>query len=409
MLTFAHPRSLLTLACVSATITLTGCFRATAADNAIPETLEVICEGLKKPVDFVSDPTHPKRFFILEQPGTIRVVQGGTLLPEPFWKVGGDFTDRGWEQGLLGMALDPMYADNGFFYLNYSAADGATKIVRVTANSPTTTDLDSETLIMRIEQPFANHNGGCIRFGPDGMLYIGMGDGGSANDPMYLSQNPRSLLGKMLRIDVVGARDVDDKAYLIPADNPFVDDDEVLDEIWALGVRNPWKFTFDSLGRMWIADVGQNAREWVHLQPADSGGGENYGWASYEGDQELRLSDRLRRRFGERPAPEEFVLPVFAYDHHPVASITGGYFYEGKAVDALKDRYICADFMSGRMWTFRLGADGKATDVEEVTKKYGTPWKGSQPAVEISSFGRDNEGEIYILDHSAGRLLKIVK
>ncbi|MCH8270397.1 MAG: PQQ-dependent sugar dehydrogenase [Planctomycetes bacterium] len=382
---------------------------------ALGQRGEVIVEGLAMPVDAAADPTHADRFFIVEQKtGDVRIVQDGRLLDEPFLHLDKSRFDSGaWEQGLLGIALDPAYAENGYVYLNYTNARGDTHVSRFKADSPTHLDPDSEAVIIKVDQPYANHNGGCIRFGPDGMLYIGMGDGGLANDPKGNAQNRLSLLGKMLRIDVSGAMEPG-QMYRAPADNPFAALDDAQPEIWALGLRNPWKFEFDSLGRMWIADVGQNKWEWVHLQPTGSHGGENYGWNVMEGPEAFERRPGAQKDI--QPDPATLVKPVWAYrqrTNRPEVnhgrgdgSITGGYFYENDTIPALTNRYIFADFMSGRIWSFKL-KKGTADDVFEHTADFADAFPYG-PTLAISSFARDNQGELYILDHKGGRLLKIV-
>lgn len=365
--------------------------------------LELVASGLTKPVDFVCDPNNPSRFYIVEQVGAIRVIENGELIDEPFFEVdSSDFTDRGWEQGLLGMALDPGYADNGRFYVNFTGKDGSTRIMRYTAQSPRHADAATGELILRIAQPYANHNGGCVRFGPDGMLYIGTGDGGLANDPGGRAQDLSSLLGKMLRIDVT-SEPPGGQAYGIPRDNPFLSRAGARAEIWALGLRNPWKFCFDSTGRLWIADVGQNAYEEVDVQRAGSHGGENYGWNYQEGPEDFE--QRVHPKGG---VPGGLTAPVFWYKHHPTASISGGYLYEGETIDSLDGLYLCADFMSGRMWTVAVDERGTAGTGTEVTDRYRAGFGGKGMDLAISGFGRDNDGELYILDHKAGRVLKIV-
>lgn len=379
---------------------------------------ELVVSGLSKPLDFQPDPTSDDRFYVVEQTGAIRVIENGKLLDPPFLTLDkGQFTDKGWEQGLLGMAFDPDYAKNKRFYVNYTNAKGDTHISRFVGSSPQQADLKSETVILEIDQPFGNHNGGCLRFGPDGMLYIGMGDGGSANDPKGNAQNLGSLLGKMLRIDVTSAP-AEGKAYGVPKDNPFVGKEGARPEIWAYGVRNPWKFEFDSKGRLWIADVGQNLWEWVLLQPADSKGGENYGWNVMEGPEPLKQP--RRRRDVDKPGEEaetdkqEFVKPVYAYRHAPGGpisggSITGGFFYEGSKVRALKDRYIFSEFMMGTISSFELTPSGKAYSVVNHTEAFAPAFGGAKKLEQaVSSFGRDNKGELYICDHRGGRLFKIV-
>ncbi len=369
--------------------------------------------GLDRPLDFVADPTDHERFYVVEQTGRIRVIEGGELLDEPFFEVDrSDFTTDNWEQGLLGMALDPGFAGNKRFYVNYSGKDGRTVVSRFTADTPHHAPESSEEVLLEVAQPWGNHNGGCLRFGPDGMLYIGLGDGGSANDPRGAGQSLDTLLGKLLRIDVTGEPD-EGLAYAVPDDNPFLEISDARGEIWAYGLRNPWRFEFDSDGRLWIADVGQNRFEWVHAQKASSKGGENYGWNVMEGKGRFKPG---RARFQDPPRLDASAFkergiqtPVFEYRHHPVASITGGYFYEGASVARLKNRYVVADFMSGRIWSFKLGDDWQADDVVEHTAAFAQTFGGNGPELAISSFGRDMDGELYILDHKAGRVLKIVE
>lgn len=363
----------------------------------------VIVTGLKQPVDIAFDPSEPTRCFIVEQGGTIRVVEDGVVRAEPFYSVDrANFTNRGWEQGLLGIALDPDFANNRRFYINYTGRRGTTHISRVTATDATHATPEREEVLLTIDQPYENHNGGCIRFGPDGMLYIGMGDGGAGGDPHGHGQRLDSLLGKLLRIDVTGEPE-EGRKYSVPKDNPFVGNPEVRPEIWAYGLRNPWKFEFDSKGRVWIGDVGQNKFEWIHLQPEGSTGGENYGWNVLEGAE----------KFGGGSIPEGFesVRPVWVYSQRSNGgngSVTGGFFYEGEAIPALAGRYIYADFMSGRTWSFKLGATGSADDVIELTPRFEDVFEERGRDLAISGFGRDAEGELYILDHKAGRLIKIV-
>jgi glucose/arabinose dehydrogenase len=383
-----------------------------AAPLAVAQRGEVVASGFQLPVDLVADPTDAGRFYVVEQKtGQIRVVEGGKVLAEPFMTVNkDDFLNRDWEQGLLGMALDPAYARNKRFYLNYSDKNGATHVSRFTATDARSADNKTEELILEIEQPFPNHNGGCVRFGPDGMLYIGMGDGGAGGDPHGNGQNLGALLGKILRIDVTGEPgDPAKQNYVVPPDNPFVGREGARPEVWAFGVRNPWRFSWDSLGRLWIGDVGQNRVEWVDLQPQGSRGGENYGWNVMEGPEEF--VSRPADQKSIRPDPASITPPVWSYTQKSNGgngSITGGFFYEGSKIPALKNRYICADFMSGRIWSFKVGATGKADDIVEHTSAFEPVFKETGAGTSISSFGRDGEGELYILDHKVGRIIKIV-
>lgn len=376
------------------------------------QSLEPFVSGLDKPVDFAADPTDEARFYVVEQSGRVRIIEHGQLLAEPFFEVDrSNFEAGGWEQGLLGIALDPRFADNRRVYLNFTGTKGATHIVRLVAESPHRADPASQTVILTFAQPWGNHNGGSIRFGPDGMLWIGTGDGGAANDPQGNGQKLDTLLGKMLRIDVSGEPD-EGLSYAVPKDNPFVGHEGVRPEIWAYGLRNPWRYEFDSLGRLWIADVGQNRYEEVHLQPADSKGGENYGWNVMEGFGEFRPGGD-RARDPKKLTPEEhrergFVAPIHTYRHDPDGSITGGYFYEGNGVPAMKNRYIFAEFQRGRIWSFKL-EDGKATDLAEHTAMWTSALGGKSPLQRISSFGRDHAGELYLLDIREGRIWKMAE
>ena len=258
-----------------------------------------------------------------------------------------------------------------------------------------------------LKQPAGNHNGGCIRFGPEGYLYIGMGDGGSANDPWGNAQNLNAMLGKLLRIDVADASA--DRPYTIPANNPFAQRDDAKPEVWSYGLRNPWRFAFDSHGRIWIGDVGQNRQEWVHVQAEGSKGGENYGWNVMEGPEKFRARPASQQDI--QPDPASLVPPVWSYSQRSNngqnGSITGGFFYEGTLVSALKDRYICTDFMSGRTWSFKL-KNGRADDVVEHTENLEPAFGDAGMALAISSFGIDNDNELYMIDHKSGRVFRIV-
>ncbi|MBF8285408.1 MAG: hypothetical protein HW378_4323 [Anaerolineales bacterium] len=237
--------------------------------------------GLDEPVDLKHAGDGSGRLFVIEQPGRIRIVENGELLPDPFLDIEPLVNSRGNEQGLLGLAFYPDYAANGLFFVNYTDVNGDTVVARyaVSADDPSRADPASAKIILQVDQPFPNHNGGDLVFGPDGYLYIGLGDGGSGGDPQGNGQNLNALLGKMLRIDVNHG-----DPYAIPPDNPFAGRAGARPEIWAYGLRNPWRYSFDrATGDLYIADVGQNAYEEVDFQPADSRGGENYGWNKYEG------------------------------------------------------------------------------------------------------------------------------
>ncbi|HFQ92868.1 MAG TPA: glucose dehydrogenase [Anaerolineae bacterium] len=346
--------------------------------------LEPAAEGFAKPVYL----THAgdERLFVVEQEGTIRIVADGNVLAAPFLdirdRVGADASER----GLLSVAFHPQYGDNGRFFVNYTNKDGNTVVsrFRVNADDSNTADPASEEILFTIGQPYPNHNGGQLQFGPDGYLYVGMGDGGLADDPEENGQNKGTLLGALLRIDVNVA---DAPFYGVPADNPFVNDEDGRNEIWAIGLRNPWRFSFDRLtGNMFIADVGQNEWEEIHVQPADSPGGENYGWDIMEGFHCFK-ADSCDQTGLE--------LPVFEYDHSFGCSITGGYVYRGAAYPELSGNYFFGDFCSGNIWRlFPEGADWSDAIVR-------------QSGLNISSFGEDVNGELYVLDYGSGTVYRI--
>jgi glucose/arabinose dehydrogenase len=344
-------------------------------------TLELVASGLQSPVHLVAPPGDP-RLFIVEQPGRIRIVEGGALLETPFL----DITDRvraGGERGLLSVAFHPRYAENGFFYVNYTDRDGDTKVERYRVGwEPNRANPTSAKPVLAVDQPYANHNGGHILFGPDGMLYIGMGDGGSGGDPHGNGQDLRTLLGKLLRIDVDHGT-----PYGIPPDNPFVGRRGARPEIWALGLRNPWRMAFDdSTGLLYIADVGQNQWEEVHVEKADAAG-LNYGWNVMEGDHCFR---------GSRCDRRGLAIPPYEYGHGEGCSITGGVVYRGRRIPWAAGFYFFADYCSGWIWSFRY-AKGEATEVQQWTLP-ATP--------SPTSFGTDAAGEIYVVSHG-GRVWRI--
>lgn len=329
------------------------------------------------------------RLFIIEQQGRILIADSaGNRMEKPYL----DITDKilpGGERGLLGLAFDPAYASNGFFYVNYTDSIGNTQISRfkVRAANPDRADKNSEKPILSISQPFKNHNGGCIRFGPDGFLYIGMGDGGDAGDPNNNAQNPMSLLGKMLRINVHSG----DKPYKIPRGNPFVDSANYLPEIWALGLRNPWRWSFDALnGAMLIADVGQGNWEEVNLQ-LNGVGGLNYGWRCYEGKHEYNTTGCNPRK--------TYKFPIFNYGHSDSTgdcSITGGFVYRGSLYPTFYGKYFCTDYCSG---IFRV------LYTEDGQQKVKRVLDGDNSA--YTSFGEDVNHELYVCNKANGTIYHI--
>ncbi|MFQ6017315.1 MAG: PQQ-dependent sugar dehydrogenase [Kiloniellaceae bacterium] len=373
------------------------------AAGAEPRDWQVVrvASGLKRPVYVTAPPGDTERLFILEQhSGKIKILRQGTIDRRPFLDIDG--LARGNEQGLLGLAFHPDYAKNGAFYVNFTRRNRDTVIrrYRVSAADPDVADPTSAMTVMTYEQPYRNHNGGWLGFGPDGYLYIAAGDGGAGGDPGNRAQDVTDQrLGKMLRIDVGGDDYPEDPArnYAIPPDNPFVGK-QGDDEIWAYGLRNPWRASFDrKTGDLWIADVGQSRREEVNFQPAASRGGENYGWKVMEGDL----------CFAEVPgAPAcfdpAFTAPVHVYGRGGGYSITGGYVYRGP-VESLQGLYIFADFGSAQIWGFRY-AGRRLAGFGNLTEAF-APQTGS--IEDISSFGEDAEGNLYILD-LGGEVFKVV-
>ena len=322
-----------------------------------------------------------ERLFVVEKSGKIKILnQNGSVNSTPFLDIEDRVSTNANERGLLGLAFHPNYPENPFFFVNYTNNSGATTISKFSVSANQDIANDSETILLEINQPYANHNGGCINFGPDGNLYIGMGDGGSGGDPQNYSQNTESLLGKMLRINVNSG------AYSIPENNPYGD------EIWSVGLRNPWKFSFDSLnGDLWIADVGQNEFEEINMvqnNPANI----NYGWRCYEGNEPYNLSG----------CPEEgLTFPVSTYSHYNSGdfkcSITGGYVYRGNQISGLNGVYFFADYCSG--------------EIGLLSKNENDEWDMSLAFPNINgswvSFGEDINGELYIASINGG-IYKII-
>jgi glucose/arabinose dehydrogenase len=372
---------------------------------------QVVAQGLTNPVAFIVDPADPSTFYVVEQRGTIRTVRNGEVAPGLFLDLRSSISAGG-ERGLLGMAFAPDGGQSRRFFVNFTNQDGHTVVARFTRRSDGDVDAASRFDLQWpngrrfIEQPFSNHNGGHLAFGPDGFLYIGMGDGGSGGDPMHFAQNPNSLLGKMLRLDV-NVPDTDPRGYRIPGDNPFLDRQPIaaLGEIWAFGLRNPWRYSFDDwtrggTGALVIADVGQTAREEVNWEPRGMGG-RNYGWRLREGRQDYDI--RQPAAYG--PLTE----PVFDYPRSEGQSITGGYVYRGRALDPMfNGRYFFADYVAGRVYCIGLHLDDRqeatAADRVELTQLLG----GTSELGLISAFGVDAEGELYIVSYTRGRIVKIV-
>lgn len=323
------------------------------------------------------------RLFIAEQAGRIRIADlDGNLNPLPFLSITNRVNDSGGEQGLLGMAFSPGYAIDRRFYVNYINNAGNTIISRFTASltNPDIADSLSEEILFSVIQPYANHNGGAMHFGPDGYLYLSLGDGGAGGDPLNHGQNLQSRLGKLLRIDVSVS-----SGYSIPASNPFIGVANADSMIWSYGLRNAWRFSFDKLtGDNWIADVGQGLWEEINFQPANSSGGENYGWRCYEGLANFNLNGC--------PPPATFVQPVHAYGHFPACSVTGGYVYRGAKYAHWFGKYFFSDYCSGLMQSLAPNDTG-AFDLINY---------GAFGTFVFSTFGQDRYGEMYVGKGSSG-------
>src|SRR5713101_6611818 len=341
--------------------------------------LEPVVTGLTRPVGITHAGDGSGRLFITIQDGQILLYDGVQLLPTPFLDIASLVSCCG-EQGLLGLAFHPRYASNGLFYVNYTNTVGDTVIARyVVSANPNVADPQAARILLTIPQPFSNHNGGQLQFGPDGYLYIGTGDGGSGGDPQNNGQNLGTLLGKLLRIDV-------DKGtpYAIPSDNPFVAmaNPTTRGEIWAFGLRNPWRFSFDRLtGALFIGDVGQGSWEEIDFQPAGSRGGENYGWRLMEGKHCFNPATSCN--------PGTLALPILEYDHSLGCAVTGGYRYRGARLPQLFGSYLYGDFCSGRIWQATRTNTGRWTTTELRDSPY-----------VISTFGEDEVGELYLAHYT---------
>jgi glucose/arabinose dehydrogenase len=346
--------------------------------TALPDpagfTWTAIVGGFQRPLDIQH--AGDDRLFVVEQRGVVWVLEGGALRSEPFLDISDRVNDGANEQGLLGLAFHPGYASNGLLFVNYTDERGDTVIARYQVSTgPDRANPDSEVVLLRIAQPYANHNGGGLAFGPDGTLYIATGDGGSAGDPQGNGQRLDTLLGKILRIDVnAGDR------YAIPGDNPFVGS-AARGEIWAYGLRNPWRFSFDALtGDLWIGDVGQSAWEEVDFQAAGTPGGVNYGWNLREGNH--AYSDGSTAGLAD---------PVAEYAHSDGCSVTGGVVVRTSGLPEWQGVYLYGDYCSGRVWGLLQDAAGQ--------------WQSRvlfETGFNVVAFGQDQAGRVYVVDHRGG-------
>jgi glucose/arabinose dehydrogenase len=349
-------------------------------------TLRTISTSLSVPVYLTAPPGDTARLFVVEKGGRIRIIDHGSLLPAPFLDLSAQVSN-GAEQGLLGMAFYPDYATSGRFIVDYTSPQGSTAggtsvISRFHVSAEPNVASPTEEVLLTVPQPYENHNGGMVTFGPDGYLYIGLGDGGSGGDPEGHGQNLTDLLGSLLRIDVSGSGSTGG-AYAIPPDNPWATSATNAHELWNFGLRNPWRFSFDRETRdLYIADVGQNAREEIDIAPA-GGGGQNYGWNLMEGTV----------CYGNPCDITGLTPPVLDYGHGDGCSVTGGYVYRGEALPAMRGVYFYSDYCSGWVRSFRW-RDGQITDQLQ--------WPGLASGGNVTSFGEDALGEVYVLTASGG-------
>jgi glucose/arabinose dehydrogenase len=363
-----------------------------------PIQVQQVASGLTSPVTVSNAGDGSGRLFIVQQTGEIRILINGNILPTPFLDIH-DLVSCCDERGLLGLAFHPDYASNGFFYIYYTDTNGDIALARytVSAGDPNVADPDSRyPILSQVHQPFSNHNGGQLAFGPDGYLYAGLGDGGSGGDPQENGQNLQTWLGKILRVDINGDNFPGDpqRNYAVPPDNPFVGDPDAFDEIWAYGVRNPWRFSFDrETGDLIIADVGQDSWEEIDFQSAASPGGENYGWDVLEG---MHCFEDIPQGSCNAFLNGGSTLPVLEYDHSLGCAVTGGYRYRGQLYPQLDGIYFYSDLCSGRIWG-AIAVNGQWMSEELLAS-----------GLTVTTFGEDEAGELYLVDYNNGVLYHII-
>ena len=361
---------------------------------------ELLIKGLERPVWAGAPASAKGKLWVMEQAGTVWIIdlKTGQRSKNPFLEITDRVTRKSNEQGLLGLAFAPDFSKSGRYYVNYTEKGGDTRIVRFVSKDGATTDASNGETILEIKQPFGNHNGGWLGFGPDGYLYIATGDGGAANDPKNNAQDLSSHLGKLLRLDVSGS-----KGYKVPADNAFSGKRGALPEIHAIGLRNPWRCSFDrETGDFWIGDVGQNHWEEINLVKKGKSGGLNFGWRLREGE----IKTPSKGVGGDEPNANH--EPIYVYKHgggpREGLSVTGGFVYRGSKVADLKGRYVFADYQNPRIWSFDP-KDGKASGFTDHTGELQP--KGGRINL-ISSFGEDADGELYLTDLS-GAVYRIIE
>jgi glucose/arabinose dehydrogenase len=349
--------------------------------------LDTVVSGLNAPLAITSAGDGSGRIFVTEQGGQIRIVRDGTLVATAFLDIASRITSGG-ERGLLGLAFHPRFPSDPRFFVNYTDTNGDTQVSSFTVDpaTPDVADPSSEVKILHIAQPYANHNGGAVLFGPDGFLYISTGDGGSGGDPQGNGQSLTTLLGKILRIDV--DRTDGAQPYAIPPDNPFVGRTDARPEIFLFGLRNPWRISFDRATRdLWIGDVGQSAWEEVDVARAGTSG-ENYGWNTMEGNHCFNPPSGCTKT--------GLTLPVAEYGHDAGCTVIGGNVYRGTAQPALTGGYFFGDYCSGTIWAIDPGSDALRE-----------PTVVREGSASLSSFGEDEAGELYATDIGGGKLLRV--
>jgi len=384
------------------------------AEAAAQIRARALASGFMLPVAVIQDPVDRTLQYVVEQAGRIRIVRSGTVLANDFLNLTPLVASRG-EQGLLGLAFAPDFATSGRLYVNFTNTSGDTVVARFRRAGDGLVVDPSTRFDLRwggvgappvIDQPFPNHNGGHLAFGPDGYLYIGLGDGGDENDPQHRAQNPAELLGKMLRVDV-NVPLTHTIGYTAPSNNPFVGRGpaNTRPEIWSFGLRNPWHYSFDDparggTGALIIADVGQNTWEEIDYEPRGSGG-RNYGWRNREGAHNHVTS--------LPPAYQPLTDPIYEYNHSTGQSITGGFVYRGSALPAaFRGRYFFADYVAGRIWSIALAVDSRGEAQAADLRDHTAELSAAGPLGNISSFGVDSDGELYLVSHSRGTIYKIV-
>ena len=364
----------------------------------------LIADGFEKPVFVTSYPNDAKLLYVVEQAGVIKVIKNGDKIKQPFFDINNNVVNPsrpGDERGLLGFAFHPKHITNGKFYINYMNNDGYTIVSEFLVNSKLNADHNSERILLKLKQPYRNHNGGDIQFGPDGYLYISIGDGGKAGDPLNAGQDLNTLLGKIIRINV------DQEPYGIPKSNPYYGQKDKRSEIWAWGLRNVWRFSFDKkTGDIYYGDVGQNKWEEINFEPASSNGGINYGWRIMEANHCYDPKENCPQKGLTKPIIEYpndanymMILGGGSQTETEGCSVTGGYVYRGKKIKSISGVYIFADYCSGNIWTTRV-ENGIAKNFKNRTDEINIG--GGDFTTYISSFGQDSDGEIYIVDYNGG-------